>query len=256
MYLFGHLAWGVLQPGNLLLLLLLFGIAVARGRWRRLSIGAGALGLLLLAATPVGALLLRPLQMRFPPPLQLPQHIDGILVLGGGIDPGLSRTLGATVFSGAGGRLAAGVALALRHGEAKLALIGGEGDLFASGLPEARASLAFVTAEGIAPSRVALEEESRSTHENAVDAKALLHPQAGQNWLLVTSAWHMPRAVAAFRGAGWQVIPFPVDFAPASLSPNFSLKDGLDASTLALKEWIGLAWYRLNGWTRELYPAP
>ena len=255
MYMLGHLAWGVLQPGNLLLLLLLIGVG-GGGRWRRRLIGTAALGLLLLAATPVGALLLRPLEMRFPPPLHLPPHIDGILVLGGGVDPGLSRRFGATALGANGGRMAAGVALALAHGEARLALIGGEGELFAAGLPEARASLAYVLAAGIDQRRVVLEEKSRSTHENAIDAKAVLQPREGENWLLVTSAWHMPRSVAAFRGAGWQVIPYPVDYAPVALTPNFSLRDGLDAGTLALKEWIGLAWYRLNGWSAELYPEP
>jgi uncharacterized SAM-binding protein YcdF (DUF218 family) len=256
MYVFGHLAWGVLQPGNLLLLALLVGIVFGRGRVRRWLVGLAALGLLLLAATPIPALLLRPLEVRFPPPANLPAHIDGILVLGGAVDPHLSRELGTTALGPSGSRLSAGVLVALRHPEAKLALIGGEGDLIAAGLPEAAASLPYVLAQGIDRSRVVLEERSRSTHENAVFAKALLQPRPDGNWVLVTSAWHMPRAVAAFRGAGWRVIPYPVDFLGAAVLPGFSLRDGLDASTTALKEWVGLAWYRLLGWTPELLPAP
>jgi uncharacterized SAM-binding protein YcdF (DUF218 family) len=252
MYVFGHLAWGVLQPGNLLLLALLAGFLMRR-RW---LIGVAALGLLLLAATPIPALLLRPLELRFPPPVQLPAHIDGILVLGGAVDPHLSRELGTTVLGPSGGRLSAGVLIALRHPEAKLALIGGEGDLIAAGLPEAAASLSYVLAQGIERSRVVLEERSRSTHENAVFAKALLQPRPDGDWVLVTSAWHMPRAVAAFRGAGWRVIPYPVDFLAAYVLPGFSLRDGLDVGTTALKEWVGLAWYRLLGWTPALLPGP
>jgi uncharacterized SAM-binding protein YcdF (DUF218 family) len=256
MYMFGHLAWVVLQPGNLLLLALLAGVALARGRAGRWLVGTAGLGLLLSATTPIPALLLRPLEFRFPPPQQPPEHIDGILLLGGAVDPDLSRALGTTALGQNGGRLAAGVLLALRHPEAKLALIGGDGDLFEVGLPEARASLPYVLSQGIARSRVVLEERSRSTHENAVFAKALLHPHPGESWVLVTSAWHMPRAVAAFRGAGWQVIPYPVDFLGASLLPDFNLRAGLDTGTTALREWLGLVWYRLLGWTPELLPAP
>jgi uncharacterized SAM-binding protein YcdF (DUF218 family) len=255
MYMFGHLAWGMLQPGNLLLLVLLAGFVLARRRAGRWLKSGAALGLLLLATMPIPALLLRPLELRFPP-LQLPEHIDGILVLGGAVDPYLSQALGATALGQNGGRLAAGVLVALLHPEAKLALIGAGGNLFEDGLSEARASLPYVLSQGIARSRVVLEEQSRSTHENAVFAKALLHPQPGESWVLVTSAWHMPRAVAAFRGAGWQVIPYPVDFLGASPSPDFDLRAGLDTGTTALREWLGLVWYRLLGWTPELLPAP
>ena len=113
--------------------------------------------------------------------------------------------------------------------------------------------------EGIPTTRVIIEERSRSTHENAVFAKELIRPGPSQNWVLVTSAFHMPRAVAAFRAVDWSVIPYPVDFKidpSTGLRANFSLVDGLSSSTIAGKEWAGLVGYRLLGWTRELFPAP
>jgi len=109
------------------------------------------------------------------------------------------------------------------------------------------------------PTRIILEERSRSTHENAVYAKEMIRPQPGESWVLVTSAFHMPRAVASFGAVGWPVIPYPVDYRvdpQIGLRPSFSLVDGLSASTLAGKEWAGLFGYRLMGWTRELFPAP
>jgi uncharacterized SAM-binding protein YcdF (DUF218 family) len=119
--------------------------------------------------------------------------------------------------------------------------------------------LGFVVDEGIAPARILLEEKSRSTHENAVYAKEMIRPTPGQTWVLVTSAFHMPRAVASFDGVGWSVIPYPVDFKidpRTGLSAGFSLLDGLSAATLAGKEWAGLLGYRLMGWTRQLFPEP
>jgi uncharacterized SAM-binding protein YcdF (DUF218 family) len=108
--------------------------------------------------------------------------------------------------------------------------------------------LGFVVDEGIPPARILLEERSRSTHENAVYTKELFRPAPGEVWVLVTSAYHMPRSMGAFAAAGWHVIPYPVDFRidpQTGLRADFSLLDGLGTSTLAGKEWVGLVGYRL-----------
>ena len=263
MFILGKLVWAVAQPGNLLLLCLLAGIfvsVVSRRRWRgRVLIGLSALGFLVLAVAPVGPAMLLTLEQRFPRPAALPDKIEGIIVLGGAVDPAVSRSYGETVFNGSVARVLAGIAVARRHPEAKLALVGGEGNFFPVGFAESRATFGFVVEEGIAPERVLKEEQSRSTHENAVYSKELFQPAPDEIWVLVTSAYHMPRSMGAFRAAGWQVIPYPVDFKidpVTGLRPGFSLLDGLSAATLAGKEWAGLLGYRLMGWTRELFPAP
>jgi len=262
MFVFGKLIWAVLQPGNLLVLCLIAGIflfVVSRGRRGRLLVGLSALGFVLLAVVPIGPAMLLALEQRLPRPAALPQQIDGILVLGGAVEPALSQSYGETVFNSAVARVLGGIALARRHPEAKLVLIGGEGGFVPVGLPESRATLGFVVEQGIVPERVVLEERSRSTHENAVLAKESIRPGPNETWILVTSAYHMPRAVASFDAAGWPVIPYPVDYKidpQTGLRANFSLLDGLSASTLAGKEWAGLLGYRLMGWTRELFPAP
>jgi uncharacterized SAM-binding protein YcdF (DUF218 family) len=262
MYIFGKLVWAVLQPGNLLLLCLIAGIVMllfARRRRGEVLIVLSALGFLLLALAPIGPALVLTLEQRFSRPAVLPERIDGILVLGGAVDPRLSQSYGETVFNSSVGRVLAGIALARHHPEAKLALIGGEGELFPAGYAEARAMESFALEEGIASARIILEERSRSTHENAVYAKEMIRPQSGETWMLVTSAFHMPRAIASFGGVGWPVIPYPADYKvdpQTGLRANFSLLDGLGAITLAGKEWAGLIGYRLMGWTRDLFPAP
>ena len=263
MFLVGKLVWAVLQPGNLLMLCLLAGIVLlvlSRGRQRgRVLIGLSALGFLVLAVAPVGPAMLLALEQRFPRPAMLPEKIDGILILGGAVDPAISRSYGETVFNSSVARVLGGVALARQHPEAKLALVSGEGNFFPVGYSEARATRSFVVEEGIVPARILLEERSRSTHENAIYTKELFRPAPGEIWVLVTSAYHMPRSMGAFAAAGWHVIPYPVDYKidpRTALLPNFSLLDGLSATTLAGKEWVGLLGYRLMGWTQELFPAP
>jgi uncharacterized SAM-binding protein YcdF (DUF218 family) len=260
-FIFGKIVWALLQPGNLLLLCLLAGVVLLlRGRRRgELLVVLAAIGLLLLAIAPIGPAMLLLLEQRFPRPPVLPERIDGILVLGGAVDPRISAAYGETVFSGSIARVLAGVALARKHPEAKLALIGGEGEVFPVGFAEARATKGFVLEEGIPATRIVTEERSRSTRENAVFAKELIRPGPGKNWVLVTSASHMPRAVAVFRAVGWPVIPYPVDFKVdprTGLRADFNLLDGLGKTTAAGKEWVGLVSYRLLGWTGELFPAP
>ena len=260
-FIFGKLVWAVTQPGNLLLLCLLAGVfLLLRGRRRgELLVVVAAIGFLLLAVAPIGPAMMLALEQRFPRPPKLPDRIEGIMVLGGAVDPRISLAYGETVFNGSIARVLAGVALARKHPEAKLALVGGEGDLFPVGFAEARATQGFVLEEGIAASRLIVEERSRSTHENAVFARELIRPAPGQHWVLVTSAYHMPRAVASFRAADWPVIPYPVDFKvdpKTGLRANFNLLDGLGTTTLAGKEWVGLLGYWSMGWTQELFPAP
>jgi len=260
-FIFGKLFWAVVQPGNLLLLALLGGVLLllgSRGRRGGMLIGLAAIGFLVFAVAPVGPAMLLVLEQRFPRPQTLPARIDGILVLGGAVDPGLSLAYGETAFNSSVARVLAGIALARRHPEAKLALVGGEGELFPVGFAEARATSRFVVDEGIAAARIILEERSRSTHESAVFAKESIRPGPAETWILVTSAFHMPRAVASFRAVDWSVIPYPVDF---KVDPNtvwrgnFNLVEGLGTATTAGKEWAGLAGYRLRGWTEEFFPA-
>jgi uncharacterized SAM-binding protein YcdF (DUF218 family) len=257
----GKLFWAVVQPGNLLLLALLAGFLLligSRGRRGGMLIGLAAIGFLVFAVAPVGPAMLLALEQRFPRPQTLPARIDGILVLGGAVDPGLSLAYGETVFNSSVARVLAGIALARRHPEAKLALVGGEGELFPVGFAEARATSRFVVDEGITAARIILEERSRSTHENAVFAKESIRPGPAETWILVTSAFHMPRATASFRAVDWPVIPYPVDF---KVNPNtvwrgnFNLVEGLGTATTACKEWAGLAGYRLRGWTEEFFPS-
>jgi uncharacterized SAM-binding protein YcdF (DUF218 family) len=260
MFIFGKLVWAVLQPGNLLMLGFLAGVVlhlVSRGRRGKILVGLSALGFASLAVAPIGPAMMLALEERFPRPAELPERIDGILVLGGAVNSVLSLSSGVTAFNCSTVRVLAAVALARRHPEAKLVLVGG--GPFPVGYSDARATRGFVVDEGIAPARILLEGKSRNTHENAVYAKELLRPAPGETWVLVTSASHMPRSMGAFTAAGWQVIPYPVDFSidpKTDLRASFSLLDGLNDSTSAAHEWLGLVGYRLMGWTRELFPAP
>lgn len=261
-FILGKIGWAIVQPGNLLMLLLLLGIFLGTRRHDRAArflILLSALGFLVIAVAPVGQGLLLPLEQRFASASALPAKIDGIVLLGGATNPQPSRAAEANASNGSFRRILAAVALARRYPEAKLVLLGGQTTLLPVGYAESRAIVGFIASQGIDRTRVVVEQRSRTTYEDAVLGRQLEEPKAGQVWVLVTSAYHMPRAVASFRAVGWPVIPYPVDYRVDPqhwLRPHFSLVDGLNETTIATKEWLGMAFYRAMGWTKQWFPRP
>ena len=108
--------------------------------------------------------------------------------------------------------------------------------------------------------RVIFERESRNTYENVVNSKAMVHPAPGEVWLLVTSAFHMPRAVGIFRAQDWPVVAYPVDYqtgaGPDDPAYSADFLQNLGQSSLALKEWIGLLANQWLGHSDALFPGP
>ena len=106
-----------------------------------------------------------------------------------------------------------------------------------------------------------MERRSRNTLENAEFSKAMAAPKTGERWLLVTSAFHMPRSVGLFRKAGFAVEPYPVDWRAGGRDDlvrvlDFRASTGCDARDVAVREWMGLVAYRVTGKTGELFPGP
>ena len=162
--------------------------------------------------TTLGALMLHPLEDRFSPPSPPPDHVAGIIVLGGGMQGAINLARGGYELNGAGNRIVEAAVLARRYPQARIVISGGYGDLLFAGEGDAASAPRLLTALGVASDRLMLEDKSRNTYENAVFTSRMVKPAAGQTWLLVTSAFHMPRAYALFRKAGLAVVPWPVDY--------------------------------------------
>ena len=250
------------RPDNILLVFLALGTGLLITRWRRLGGGlvlVSAASLIVIAVLPLGGWLLAPLENRFPPLRTLPQRVDGIIVLGGGIHHDLTVARRQLTLRGPGERLVAFLRLARHYPEARLIMAEGKGSLGPREFDEALPAKPFLADMGIDAGRVLYEDQARNTYENGVLSRRLANYRAGQQWILVTSAWHMPRAVGAFRRAGWPVIPYPVDFrtdGTFAVSSRLDLKGGLEAFSLALREWAALAIYRILGRTDQWLPGP
>jgi uncharacterized SAM-binding protein YcdF (DUF218 family) len=264
MYLLSKVFWAVAQPGNLLLFVLAAALAclcmrrpIVRRTGRRL-VGLVLVSGLVIAVVPLGTFVAAPLQNRFPGAGGSLDRVDGIVVLGGGIDIAASLVTGRTELTGAGDRLLAAAALARRYPEARLVYASGGRALDDPQYREADAAFMALAALGVEEHRIIVERDSRNTHENAVFARDLARPAPGEVWLLVTSAWHMPRAMGAFRHVGWRIRPYPVDAMVAEGwdIPRFAFAANLNDLNVAIKEWVGLVAYRLAGWTDSFFPGP
>jgi uncharacterized SAM-binding protein YcdF (DUF218 family) len=220
------------------------------------------LALLVGGLTPFGNLLILPLEQRFasvPAPAE-GEQVDGIILLGGFEDGWVSSGRSGLGLNEAAERVTEGLRLALRHPESKVVFTGGVGGLLAQGLEASGPVAAFLAEAGIAKDRLILEGKSRNTYENAVFTRDLVKPAAGQRWYLVTSAYHMPRAIGLFRKAGFDVIAYPVDYRTRGRDDLMRLFEripqGLMRTDMAVNEWLGLASYRALGRIDDLFPAP
>jgi uncharacterized SAM-binding protein YcdF (DUF218 family) len=260
-YILSKLFWAIAQPVNFIVLLVLAWAALTRLGYRRagLRVLQTALGLLVtVTVLPVGQMLLIPLENRFTRPDPFPDAVAGIIVLGGAIDSDISAARGFPVFDRGGQRMDEALALARRYPNAKILFTGGSSDIVGPKIREAVYAGRFLANHGIPAGRLLVEDASRNTWENAENSFKLVKPKPEENWLLVTSAFHMPRAMGIFRRLGWRVIPDPVDYRTEGRLDirGFTLIHRLSELDVALKEWIGLVAYSVLGRTDSLFPAP
>lgn len=260
-FILSRVLWELADFEALLLTAFVIGVGLLWLRWHRAArwlLTLAALATIVLSVLPVGYWMLAELENRFPVMNEMPERIDGIIILGGVISPGLSRARGQPQIGGEAERLFAAIELANRYPEARVLFTGGTGSLTNPELKEAPVAAQVLYGLGLAPERLTLESRSRNTYENAIYSYEIAKPQATETWLLVTSARHMPRAMGTFRAAGWPVTAYPAGF-QTDPDWHFGLDwgfAGLRRFRTALKEWLGLVVYRLLDRSDSLFPGP
>jgi uncharacterized SAM-binding protein YcdF (DUF218 family) len=260
--------WFLLQPSTLIALLIGYGsilIWTGWARWGRRFVSVGAILLLIAGLSPLGNALILPLEGRFlRADLNRPPPPAGFIVLGGAEDRLVGAARNAPALNESAERVVEAVMLANQFPDAKIAFSGGEAGVLYTADSEAEGAAALFTELGVARGRLILEAAARDTYENAVLLKKELAQRgdlgAGSRWLLITSAYHMPRAMGAFRQAGFDVEAWPVDYRTRGRDdltrPFDKVSEGLRRVDVAAREWAGLLAYWLTGRTDALFPAP
>ncbi len=254
--------WFIANPSNLFFLL--FAIA-SLSLWTQYSkLGRKILLVLVFSSSmisifSVGDLMYFYLESRFPSINHLPPKINGVVIAGGIIDPILTHKRGDLALGSAVERLTKASEIILKYKEAKILFSGGSGMIFNQTHKEGHYVSSLLKQLGVPLRRIIVENKARNTYENAKYTFEKIKPKKDEIWILITSAFHMPRAIGAFRKVGWDVIAYPVDFStPPSFEWNLTLNiiAGLQKFSGASKEYLGLFFYWLTNKSSAFFPAP
>ncbi len=244
--------WGLLQPSTLLVLLVVLALAATWLRWVAVSATLLTAFLVAVAAVvllPVGEWLGAPLETRVAA-APLPDRVDGIVVLGGAVDWRVTRERGQLSLNAAGERVAATAALAQRYPDARIVVTGSFADAFADEFTTRPTEGSLYFGPHFAGRDVRYLGAARSTYEDALLALEAAAPSTGETWLLVTSAWHLPRAHGTFRALGWTLHPVPVDYRTTGelrIAPSWDVAATLADLDRLVREWGAIAVYRREG---------
>lgn len=255
-----RLMWLLLSPGNLLLIVGGLGVLFACTPWRwlgRFLLGLTALAVVGMLYTPFVPRVIKLLEDRFPPPLVMPATVDGILVLGGAevTDPALARDLPADIDLQA--RQARMLALMGAYPKAKIVYAGAPADPEQPQPGEMADLRGKLGALGVDPGRMIWVTSGGDTFESLIFAYDRVKPQPGQTWLLVTSAWNLPRAMGVAQRQHWKLIPQPVaELTGITIAPPERLGLGLLLAERAMREWSALTLYAMVEHTDHWVPAP
>lgn len=251
--------WIVLQPSSLLVMLVALALLATWMGWR-----AFASTLLTTFLLTVALVMLLPFDHWLGAPLEaqvaaapLPERIDGIVMLGGAVDWRITGARNQLSLNAAGERVAAAAALAQRYPQVPLVVTGSFADAFARdfrGQPSADSLFFGPHFEG---RTITFLGQARSTYEDALFALQAANPAPGETWLLVTSAWHMPRALGTFANLGWRLLPYPVDYRSSTamrFEPRWDVAQALADLDRLVREWGALEVYRQSGRIGDAQP--
>lgn len=252
--------WMLISPYNLFVILLTLGTLLLLFNFQKqakLLLSFLTLGIVFLSFFSIGDLMLYPLESRFQHNPELPERVDGIIVLGGSVIPSVSLEWQQLETYSSHERLSSFIELANRYPKAKLVFSGGSASLNRNHPTEAEIVYDYFLRAGLQDERLILENQSRNTAENASMTKQLIQPEAQEKWILITTAYHMPRSVGLFCRQDWAVLAYPVDHhtVPSKLYDiKFNLSGHANNLEAAVHEWLGLVAYYVTGKIDSLLP--
>jgi len=205
----------------------------------------------LIAVTPIGYFSVEYLE-NLHSNVKLPRNVTGIIVLAADENPNISEKRHIPIMGSAAQRYIYLKRLSKTYPRAKIILVGSTNALYPSGKMTTKQVIQPVLdIMNIPRWRTRYETKSRNTHENAILSAKKIKPSSKEKWLLVTSAYHMQRALLSFKKAGWNVVPSPSDYLTSGKEEfhfGLNMPHNVRLLSIAAHEYYGLLSYWLMGW--------
>ena len=251
--------WLILNPYNFFIFINIITVFLYIYNFKKISVSLFIINFLFLftiSIFPIGNFLINKIEKEYHFTTQVPDVLDGILVLGGATLPILFKEFNQVSVNGSAERLIESVKIIRKFEKSKIIFSGGSGVLDRSDLGHAEAAKFFYETVGVDTQKIIFENRSRNTYENILFTKSIVDPTKNEKWLLITSASHMKRALLVGKKLGWNFIPYAVDFKTykkIKFKPSFNLLSNLVSFQQASHEWLGLISYYFMNRTEKIF---
>ena len=251
--------WLVLSPFNVFILFTILTIILYLINFRKSSIViflTNSLYLIIISFMPIGDYLIHKIEKEYHAKFKIPEKLDGILILGGATNPSLYKEFNQISVNGSAERLIESVNLIKKFKNSKVIFSGGSGVINRPDLGHSQVAKLFYKKMGVLDNRIIYENNSRNTYENILFSKKIGKPKINDNWLLITSASHMKRALLIASKNNWEFIPYAVDFKTMKkfkFLPNLNLLANINSFQYGSHEWLGLISYYLMNRTNKIF---
>ena len=250
--------WIVLNPFNLIIFLFLFATIANFFKYKKIFkyiFYPTLIFFLTISFFPIGKYLIYIIEKEYHNPPDIPPDVDGILILGGATNPLLSEQFNKTNFNDSADRLIHSIPLIKKNKKAKIIFSGGSGFINRPELDHAKHVKKFFISMNLNTDEIFFENKSKNTYENILFSKKIVAPKKNEKWIVVTSAFHMNRAIFIAEKYNWELTPYAVDFTQSKklfLRPNLNLLGNINTLQHGSHEWIGLIAYYLMGRTSRI----
>lgn len=250
--------WFLFNPFNLIIIFLIFGFFSYKFKKFFLANFFYYISLsffLIFAILPTGPYLVYFLEKDFHKTNYYPEKLDGILILSGATNPFLTKEYDQINLGEGAERLIESYFLIKKFPNVKIIFSGGAAYLGYPEITDSSAAKKFYKDMGLDISKIYFENKSRNTFENLFLSKNYAQPKKNENWLLISSAFHLRRALNVGDELDWKLIPYPTDFRQSKkfiFKFSFDFFYNLSQSNLALHEWLGIFYYYLSNKTSKI----
>ena len=251
--------WYFFNPFNCIILLFFLSVILNFLKFLRLSkiiLYFTFLLFFITGALPTGSYLLYLLEKNYHNKVNLPEKVEGILILSGATSPFLTKEYDQIALNGSVERLTESIQLIKKYPKAKVFFAGGTGSIQYPDLSHSDVAKKFYESLDVNTKNIFFDKKSRNTYENIVFAKKKFNPNINEKWILVTSAFHLKRAISVGEKLGWELIPYATDY---KLPKKFKWKlsfdffNNLGSLQHSSHEWVGIISYYLMGRSSKIF---